>query len=339
MSMARRRRKAQTTAARRVGKQRIIPPDGDFFGLAREARVANSDVRHVFTPHQPISEVELLFGRQEEVSKLVQTLGTPGQHVLLYGERGVGKSSLANVVAKVLLSAMQLRQFVKRCDQSDIFETILREPLEVVGADIIPVEVESSRRSGVKLGAPIVGANAGKDIVRKYRAIGGSLSPSTAAATLKDLDGVLIIDEFDAIALNDDRKRIAELIKHLSDSQANLKVMVVGIAETAHQLTAAHPSVQRCLRETKLRRMRDVELGEIVTTGAKTLGLTFKNSVVGSIVRLSAGYPHFTHLLALKCAEAAIGDGRDTITDEDLNDALRVAVGDAEGTLKKNLRR
>jgi Cdc6-like AAA superfamily ATPase len=334
VSRARRRRKASSATARRVGRQRAVPPDVDFFGLEREARVAASEVRHVFTPHQPISEVELLFGRQEEVSKLVQTLGTPGQHVLLYGERGVGKSSLANVVANVLLSGMQLRQFVKRCDRSDIFETILREPLEAVGADLALIEVASTKRNEFKLGAPVAGTNAAKDIVRKFRAI-GSLSPSTVAAALTGLEGVLIIDEFDAIALDDDRERIAELIKHLSDSGASLKVMVVGIAETAYQLTAAHPSVQRCLRETKLRRMRDGELGEIVTTGAKALGLVFDDSVVKAIVQLSAGYPHFTHLLALKCAEAAIGDCRNIISDADLTNALQVAVSDAEGTLKK----
>ena len=333
MGKAKRLRKAKA-AARRVSKQRASPPDVDFFGLAREERIVATGVRDVFTPHQPISETGLLFGRQEEVGKLVQTLNTPGQHILLYGERGVGKSSLANVVANVLLAGMPARRFIKRCDRSDIFETILQGPLEAVGADVTPVEVERSKRGGFRLGNPGIGVNAARDVVRTYRAV-GSLSPSTAAAALIDLHGVLIIDEFDSIAQNEDRIRVAELIKHLSDSQANLKIMVVGIAETAEELTAAHPSVQRCLRETKLRVMRDSELGEIIVAGACALGLTFSMSVVNSIVQLSAGYPHFTHLLALKCAEGAIGDRRTTISDADLEVAMELAVVDAEGTLKR----
>ncbi|WP_253831087.1 hypothetical protein [Prauserella aidingensis] len=58
------------------------------------------------------------------------------------------------------------------------------------------------------------------------------------------------------------------------------------------------------------------------------------DDVINAIVRLSAGYPHFTHLLALKSAESAIGDGKEVVGNADLEKALSLAVQDAEGTLK-----
>jgi putative ribosome biogenesis GTPase RsgA len=48
----------------------------------------------VFTPHTPVNLVELFLGRTEEVQSIVAQINTPGQHSLLFGDRGVGKSSL-----------------------------------------------------------------------------------------------------------------------------------------------------------------------------------------------------------------------------------------------------
>ena len=77
-------------------------PAGDLFGLNREKKIAESGVRDIFAPHRPIAEGNLLFGRQTEVRSIIETLNTPGQHVLLYGERGVGKTSIANVISSLM---------------------------------------------------------------------------------------------------------------------------------------------------------------------------------------------------------------------------------------------
>ena len=63
------------------------------FGLRRESLIAKSKVRSIFTPHQPIVSQDLFFGRSKSVSKLIENINTPGQHAILYGDRGVGKSS------------------------------------------------------------------------------------------------------------------------------------------------------------------------------------------------------------------------------------------------------
>lgn len=196
-------------------------------------------------------------------------------------------------------------------------------------------DLDSTAKKGeIKLSLFGLGGERKRDVSRTFTSY-KAISPSTAAAALHELDGLLVIDEFDAIASTDDRRKIAELIKQLSDAGSRFKIMVVGIAETGDELTAAHPSVQRCLRETKLRRMKDSELEEIVTAGADALGLKFDAETTSAIVKLSAGYPHFTHLLALKCAEDAIAEGRPVIHKTHLVVAMKRAVSDAEGTLKR----
>ena len=78
----------------------------DLFGIEREEKIKLSGARDIFTPHQPIHSLELFFGRANEVRALIEHLNTPGQHALLFGDRGVGKSSLANVASELLLSKL-----------------------------------------------------------------------------------------------------------------------------------------------------------------------------------------------------------------------------------------
>jgi Cdc6-like AAA superfamily ATPase len=308
---------------------------GRLFGLDREKKIADSGVRNIFTPHQPISEIDLLFGRQAEVQKLVETLNTPGQHVLLYGERGVGKSSLANVVSSLLNVMLDSEVYVKRCDHSDTFESIMSRPLAAVGADLTLMQLDSQTDNKVGGSIKVLSGEHAKSVTASYKAH-HSLSPSTVAEAVQGLDALLVVDEADAIGNLEDRRKLAEVIKLLSDAGSKLKVMVVGIAATGDELTAAHPSVQRCLRETKLERMSDSELREIIDTGSQKAGLTFASKVVTSIVQLSAGYPHFTHLIALKCAEQAVAAHRRNIDESHLHEALDLAVKDAEGSLKRD---
>jgi Cdc6-like AAA superfamily ATPase len=314
-----------------------MAPD-DPLGLAREAKIKKAGVRAVFTPHLPINTFKLFWGRQKEIQKLIEHINTPGQHALLYGDRGVGKSSLANVVCELLLSKLISGKFFsKRCDSSDTFQTVLEEPLRDVGYE--PLKKGSSTQSSSKgvagVNLPMVSAKLEASRQKTEEFDAPSISPSSVATLLATKDGLLLIDEADAIASPNDKKKLAELIKLLSDCGSPFKILVVGIAETADSLTGGHPSVQRCLKETKLQRMKGDELGMIIKEGGKKLGIEFDNEVAQTIVRLSAGYPHFTHLLALKCAEDAVDSGRKKIDSTHLQRAMNSAVEDAEGALRR----
>ena len=65
----------------------------------------NSVVAEVFTPATPIDRVDLFAGRAIQRSQVIDAVFRPGTHAILYGERGVGKTSLASVLAELLESA------------------------------------------------------------------------------------------------------------------------------------------------------------------------------------------------------------------------------------------
>jgi Cdc6-like AAA superfamily ATPase len=311
----------------------------DLFGLKREEKIKASGVRNIFTPHQPIQSIELFWGRQKQVQQLVEHINTPGQHALLYGDRGVGKSSLANVAADLLISSLIEGQlYKKRCDSRDTFATILDRPLRDFGLDARVTEFSTSSKKGGEGGLKIPIVKAGVHAQRETKTVSKpqDVSPSVVAEHLQSCKGLLLIDETDAISSADEKRKIAELIKLLSDNGSEFKLLVVGIADTAAELTGAHPSIQRCLKETKLDRMTPEELSLIVSEGAAKLEVGFSRQVTRAIVRLSSGYPHFTHLLALKCAEEAVANDLELVDLAQLEVALLRAVDEAEGSLRRS---
>lgn len=311
----------------------------DLFGLTRETQIIKSGVREIFTPHRPIQSMDLFFGRQKEVQKIIEQINTPGQHSILYGERGVGKSSLANISTKILISKIiKGKLYTKRCDSKDNFLSMLSDPLSDFGVEINLEGTSEAHKQGGKAGIKIPIADAGISSERTTTKTYShqALTASTIAALLQDKKGLLYIDEVDRIKDIEDKYALAELIKLLSDNGSPFKILIVGVAETADELTGGHPSVQRCLKETQLPGMTNEELKEIVNGGAKKAKLLFDESVITMIAKLSSGYAHFTHLLALKCAEEAISRNTNMIDRNCLNDAIKLAVEDAEGSLKRN---
>ncbi len=312
-----------------------------MFGKKREELIKRTRVREIFTPSRPINTIELLFGREPQVTKLVEILNTPGQHALLFGDRGVGKSSLAKVVTLYLLAERYYKDnqiFFKRCDSEDTFESVLEKPLKNVGVDVSVKETTNSHQEKGK--AEISAGFASADIESSRQKVEkriGNISASFVAEKLEGSEGVLVVDEADAIQDSANKKKLAELIKHLSDCNSKFKLLVVGIADTGADLLGKHPSIQRCLVEVPLDRMSDIELRKIIETGQRNLSshrLSFDHDVINMIVKVSNGYPYFTHLLALKCAEEAIVASRSTIRKEDLQNSTQLAAEGAEGSLK-----
>jgi Holliday junction resolvasome RuvABC ATP-dependent DNA helicase subunit len=64
-------------------------------------------VGSVFSPAAPIREKDVFAGRRDQLRMVIDAINQQGQHALIYGERGVGKTALANVVAAFLKSMGQ----------------------------------------------------------------------------------------------------------------------------------------------------------------------------------------------------------------------------------------
>ncbi len=61
------------------------------------------DVNEAFSPGAPVQERDLFAGRIEQLRALVDSVQQRGRHAIVFGERGVGKTSLANILAHLFL--------------------------------------------------------------------------------------------------------------------------------------------------------------------------------------------------------------------------------------------
>ncbi len=57
-------------------------------------------LNEIFSPATPIRDVTAFYGRKSEVTRLNEVVAEAGMHATLYGERGIGKTSLMNIVAQ-----------------------------------------------------------------------------------------------------------------------------------------------------------------------------------------------------------------------------------------------
>jgi Cdc6-like AAA superfamily ATPase len=131
----------------------------DIAKVERIAAVARS-----FTPGTPVGRLETLAGRMNQLTDIVSAVSMSGQHVGLYGERGVGKTSLANVLAEVFDNPQLRAKFQPvrvNCSTDDTYTTLWENVFAELGvADEPPVawspETVRRRLQGIDPAALIV---------------------------------------------------------------------------------------------------------------------------------------------------------------------------------------
>src|ERR1700712_2427673 len=109
-------------------------------------------VARAFTPGAPVGRLDMLAGRNHQLMDIVSAVSMRGQHVGLYGERGVGKTSLATVLAEDFGGGRietELRTAAVNCSTDDTFDSIWRNVFAELDLEIDPFETlspESVRR-------------------------------------------------------------------------------------------------------------------------------------------------------------------------------------------------
>lgn len=255
-----------------------------------------------FSPSAPVSKRDLLAGRLDQLRQTLAVLGADGRHCMLYGERGVGKTSLARVLLEVT-SSVYVSAYVT-CDSDDTFSSIWRRVLSEIKfvSETTPIGFNSQPRqeivSYVDQVNEVKSANDAKDVLR----ILARQSPI-----------VVYIDEFDRLQDEKTKTLFADLIKLLSDYVVPATICLVGVADDVSELIAEHQSIERNLEQILMPRMSEDELSDIVKNSLAALGMAADATASRRITALSQGLPHYTHLIGQQAALAAIDAKRKTV--------------------------
>lgn len=283
---------------------------------------------HVFRPAAPIDQDALFAGRHQEVRRVVDAINQPGQHAIIFGERGVGKTSLANVISARLVSPGRVVAAPRiNCDSADTYQTLWKKmfaQIEIFEATRSAKFGETTELSKIQATKLLPDNPSSEDIRR-------ALEVLSSKALL-----VLIVDEFDRMTSADDRRLFADTIKTLSDHAIKATIVLVGVASTVTELIEDHKSIQRALVQVQMPRMSRGELGSIVHKGLPILGMEIDQDALDHITLLSQGLPHYTHLLALHSARAAIDARTPRISMDHLEAAIEVALDSTDESIRRD---
>jgi Cdc6-like AAA superfamily ATPase len=283
-----------------------------------------------FRPAAPIDRRALFSGRTAQIGDLFGVVDQPGQHAVVYGERGVGKTSLVAVAAEMLAAGDVL---VARtiCDRSDDFGSVWWKALDEIQMTVTRPGVGFTGRPRETPG-PASGLLGG-----------GDATPYAVKRSLQAMTGerrvAIFVDEFDRLASEDARLLFADTIKMLSDQLVGATVVLVGVADDIDQLIAEHQSIERALVQIHMPRMSREELAEIVTGGVGRARLTIDREAVDTIARLAQGLPHYAHLLGQLSARTALDGLRTRVQLRDVHDAVAEAIEKAQQSILDAYRR
>ena len=270
------------------------------------------EASQLFSPSAPINEHDLFAGRLAEIRKMIEAMTERGKHIILFGERGVGKTSLANVFSGLFPETLRHISLVReQVDPSDDFSSVWRK----VFRDLHVKEVKEGREVLIPLSEFFPEEIYPDDVRREFDQI---FKPN-------DLP-IVVIDEFDKSPDKSIHELMANTIKALSDYSVNVTVLIVGVADDIHELIGEHPSISRCLEQVPMSRMDNREMREIIDKRVSQLGMEVHPDAYFKIIELSRGLPAYAHLLGLYSVQSAIERHSLTVSESDVDTAIQRAL-------------
>lgn len=292
-----------------------VPDEIDFENLSFEAG-------KYFTPSVPVAERSLFAGRIDKIAAMIDAVTQEGQHVVLYGERGVGKTSLANILQKIIGGQGLVAQRVN-CTSSDSYSALWHRMFSRISKSW------NERVAGFREKERPVTATLDADLPE-------TITPEIVETTLRRLASVfkvvVIFDEFDTLKVTATRRAMVETIKLLSDFAIPATIVLVGVADSVADILKEHASVERALVQVKMPRMSESELQQILSKGAAALGMSFSTNATNRITELSKGLPHYTHLMGLHAVRAALADKEMTVESDHIDQAIESALEKSQQT-------
>lgn len=312
-----------------VAPSSIAQPGGPSFRTSANMRAGRDPLqeslvrlREAFMPSQPVLGRKMLAGRDASLAQLIEAIEDQCAHVVVYGQRGIGKTSLLRVFAEIAQDADYL-VLKESCGAQTRFEDIFKSVAAQIPmrfyASVSPTEDEVELSSGLST------------VMTE-----GDYSPSRLGQILSRITGtrvVVILDEFDRATDRGFHRDVAELMKNLSDSSARVQLIIAGVSSNLQGLLLQAPSVRRNLIGLPLGPLQDAEVREIVGIGEAHSNIRFEGDAAARIVGVSQGLPHLTRVLCHHAGLTALAERRTVVGSRDVQSALVKASHEIRSTL------
>ena len=290
------------------------------------------------TPARAIKDPEHLRGRASMLRTIDRALNSPGRHIFIFGDRGVGKTSLAQSAA-VLHQSADAEPISIACDGSAKFFQLVQD----MARGCLPpkgVGQKTNSTRTLKIGVPgvsyemVQGIESG--VVPLPSTINESISLLKIVGSMHSKEPVLIVDEFDQLRTTEDKKAFADLIKQVSDQEVPLRMIFCGIGSALEELIGTHLSTDRYITPIPLERLSHDARWEIIKSAAEALGVDVSKELQIRIGQISDGFPYYVHLICEMMFWSLFDDVRNITKCETVHfgDGIRGAVTEAQTSLR-----
>lgn len=296
---------------------------------------SREDFLNVFTPASPILSPVKFVGRQQPLEEMISALLSKGADLIVFGERGCGKSSLAYMLHDFARGDFEILEYYglkERLEEKgflawlvgpdrkefnviwvdgygksldELINAILTRRKEFFGGkekgpgllSYIPREADQIEIAA-KIGFDklITAEGEYKETHIPKKPINIKEGFEMAMQRYSNHNKKQLIIIIDEFDTVSDRSEISHYLKNSMDT----RFVMVGIAEFAFDLIGEHSSIARQTHAVKLEPMRKDELRDIVEIGSAILQryMVFDSGVVDEIVAKSYRSPFWCHFFA-----------------------------------------
>jgi hypothetical protein len=271
-----------------------------------EVAELQKELATIYTPGKPIDDPDLFSGRPDLLADLRAEMTVDGVDFVLYGERGVGKTSLW----RVLLHGKRVQRH--SASATDDFVSIFLRVLASLGEQFTEDErthlAEISSSIGTDKVASIGSKLSSEDSERPVadRKLDLNFVLDRLERRAGDLDAV-VIDEFQNISKQAVQTQIIEVVKGFADRGVDVKIFIVGVADSDDDLLSSREYAQYKGRHFYVRRvprMAESEVRDILDVRERKFQARLDDDVKTTIARIAGGYPSTAHRMALAAANA-----------------------------------
>ncbi len=294
--------------------------------LANENARRRLALRDALGASQPVVAREAFAGRRDAMAALINAVEEQRVHVVIYGERGIGKTSLAHVFAETAREARYLVIYGScgtAANFSDMFRSVCARIPRIYHASVLPNSPEAEKGDTFEVMLP-----------------DGPFGARELADVMAGVVGtrvLIILDEYDRVVDVNFRREVAELIKNLSDRAARVQLVITGVALNLDELIGYAPSIRRNITGLPMRPMSGGEVKELLRQGERAAEIRFDNAAVAMITQMAGGSPYLVRLLGHQAGILAMNDNRAVVGDADARSAVERVIAEWQASLPRRV--
>jgi len=256
----------------------------------------------VVSPSRPIISIENLIGRTAELDRIEKALFAPGRNVFIYGERGVGKSSLAATAANQWQSSDAEYIDVSCSPDSTITSIVANIASQAVDAKWSETtRVTEEARLGMKwLSYSVRSEVSPTDFSERIKSLSDAIEVLKEVAALHSSVPVVVVDEVDRIEDEKEVDLLADLLKQIGDKRVGVKFIFTGVGGALNEILGAHRSAIRQLETIELPRLSWDARWDIAIHALNVFGVKIPREIYIRLAAVSDGYPYYVHLIVEK---------------------------------------